>query len=233
MEILVGIALVSGAVAKALPQSPPAVPATPGVYQPQPGDVVTVGEWPAIGKWMIDRHLRPAEWLGARLKGKALREPINVVLVDSVAASADEARARLLEACRAAGYQPREGHSGGYRGFLGGVLFHQLPAAAGHAFSNEPFELHNNHGRIFGPVRTKDGWLFVGALSRERFNPLTRTEHVYVSFRQARDDFARKLDARTGYRIAGFVELANELADDPALTTGDHDGMAVVLRARR
>ncbi|HQT95922.1 MAG TPA: hypothetical protein PK435_14925 [Thermoanaerobaculaceae bacterium] len=233
MGILVGIALASRVLATPPPQSPPAAPATPGVYQPQPADVVTVGAWPAIGKWMIDRHFRPAEWLGARVNGKALREPINVVLVDSVAALADEARARLLEACRAAGYQPREGHSGGYQGYLGGVLFHQLPATAGHAFSNEPFELHNNHGRIFGPFRIKDGWLFIGALSRERFNPLTRTEHVYVSFGQAREDFARELDTRTGYKMAGFVELANSLTDDPALTTGDHDGMAVVLRARR
>lgn len=233
MGILIGIALASRAVATPLPQSPPAAPTTPGVYQPQPADVVTVGGWPAIGKWMIDRHLGPAEWLGARVKGKALREPINVVLVDSVATSADEARTRLLEACRAAGYKPRDGHSSGYQGYLGGVLFHQLPAAAWHAFSNEPFELHNNHGRIFGPFQVKDGWLFIGALSRERFDPLTKTEHIYVSFDQAREDFARKLDTRTGYRMAGFVKLANSLTDDPAVTTGDHDGMAVVLRARR
>ena len=210
-----------------------AAPAAKGGFMPKPADVVTVGGWPAIGKWMIDRHLGPAEWLGARVKGKALREPINVVLVDSVATSADEARARLLEACRAAGYKPREGHSGGYHGYLGGVLFPQLPARVWHAFSNEPFELHNNHGRIFGPFQIKDGWLFIGALSRERFEPLARTEHIYVSFAQAREDFARKLDTRTGYKMAGFVALANSLTDDPALTTGDHDGMAVVLRARR
>jgi hypothetical protein len=217
----------------ALQQAPPrAAPAAPAVYQPQPGEVVTVGDWPAIGKWMIDRHMRPAAWLGAHLEHKTLREPINVILVDSVARSADEARKRLLQACRAAGYKAREGHSGGYRGYLGGVLFHQLPATAGHAFSNEPFELHNNHGRIFGPFRVKDGWLFTGALSREKFEPLTKTEHVFVSFNQARDDFARKLAAATGYKITGQVELANSLADDPALTTGDHDGRAVVLKAQ-
>lgn len=210
-----------------------AAPAAPGVYQPQPADVATVGEWPAIGKWMIDRHLRPAQWLGARVQGKTLREPINVLLVDSFATSADEARTRLQEACRAAGYKSRDGHSGGYRGYLGGVLFRQMPATVWHAFSDEPFELHNNHGRIFGPFQIRDGWLFIGALSRERFDPLSKTEHVFVSFGQAREDFARKLDARTGYKIAGFVELANELAGDPALTTGDHDGKAVVLRARR
>jgi hypothetical protein len=222
------IALLAG-FQKAPPQ---ATPTEPAVYQPQPGEVVTVGDWPAIGKWMIDRHMRPAAWLGAHLEGKMLREPINVVLVDSVAGSADEARMRLFQACGAAGYKPREGHSGGYRGYLGGVLFQQLPAKPGHAFSNEPFELHNNHGRIFGPFPLKDGWLFIGALSREKFEPLTKTEHVYVSFMQARDDFARKLDQATGYKIAGDVDLANALADDPALTTCDHDGRAVVLKAR-
>ena len=46
---------------------------------------------------------RAAEWLGARIQGKALREPINVILVDAVAGSADEARARLLQARRSCG----------------------------------------------------------------------------------------------------------------------------------
>ena len=219
--------------AAAQPAPPRTTPTAPAVYEPGPEDVTTVGDWPAIGKWMINRYMRPAEWLGARIQGKALREPINVILVDAVAGSADEARARLLQACRAAGYRSREGHSGGYRGYLGGVLFHQLPATAWHAFSNEPFELHNNHGRIFGPFPIKGGWLFIGALSRERFDPRTKTEHIYVSFNQARDDLARKLEEAAGYAVAGYVELANALADAPALSTGDHDGRAVVLRTIR
>ncbi|HVN76569.1 MAG TPA: hypothetical protein VMT19_09645 [Thermoanaerobaculaceae bacterium] len=217
--------------AAAVHQSAVAAPAA--AYLPAPADLVTVGEWPAIGKWMIDRHLRPAAWLGAHLQGKVLREPINVILVDAAAGSAAEAVERLVNACRVAGYKAREGHSAGYRGYLGGVLFHQLPAAAGHAFSNEPFELHNNHGRVFGPFPLKGGWLFIGALSREKFDPRTRTEHVFVSFNQARDDFARKLDERSGFKISGRVDLANVLLSDPELTTGDHDGRAIVLRAER
>lgn len=213
--------------------APRPTPTAQPEYQPQPQDLVTVGDWPAFGKWMIDKRMRPAAWLGGHLGGKVLREPINVILVDAVAASADEAVTRLMEACRAAGYKSREGHSAGYRGYLGGVLFHQLPAAAGHAFSNEPFEFHNNHGRIFGPLPLGNAWLFIGALSREKFEPMTKTEHVYVSFSQAREDFAKKLDARSGFKISGRVELANGLADDPAATTGDHDGKAVVLRAER
>ena len=85
---------------------------------------------------------------------------------------------RLPEACRAAGTKPRDGHSGEYQGNLGGVLFHQMPAHAWHAFSNEPVELRNNHGRIFGPIQIKDGCPSIGAMSRERFEPLIRTEHI-------------------------------------------------------
>ncbi|HQT95997.1 MAG TPA: hypothetical protein PK435_15305 [Thermoanaerobaculaceae bacterium] len=215
------------------PTPPQPEAAAQAAYEPGPDDVVQVGDWPAIGKWMIDRHMRPAEWLGARVQGKGMREPINVVLVDPAARSADEALARVRQACRAAGYRSREGHSGGYRGYLGGVLFSQQPATAGHAFSNEPFEFHNKHGRIFGPFPLKEGWIFIAALSRERFDPFTKTEHVFVSFNQARDDFARKLEGATGFAIAGHVELGNALAENPSLTTGDHAGRAVVLKARR
>jgi len=228
MIAVLAVALATAAFTGPVPPSAP-----PPDYRPGPRDLVTVGDWPPIGKWMIDKHMRPAAWLGARLQGKTLREPINVVLVDSAAASAEEAVERLVLACRTAGFKPREGHSGGYHGFLGGLVFPQLPAAAGHAFADEPFELHNNHGRVFGPYRLADGWLFVGALSRERFEPLTRTEHVYVSFNEARDRFARRLHEMTGFKIVGRVALANALGDDPAVTTGDHDGEAVVLRAGR
>ncbi len=215
-------------------QGPPQPEASaPAAYEPGPDDVTRVGDWPVIGKWMIDRHMRPAEWLGARVRGKGMREPINVVLVDPFARSADEALARLRQACWAAGYKSREGHSGGYRGYLGGVLFSQQPATVGHAFSNEPFEFHNNHGRIFGPFPLGEGWIFIAALSRERFDPFTKTEHVFVSFNQARDDFAQKLEGATGFAIAGHVELDNALAENPSLTTGDHDGRAVVLKAQR
>jgi hypothetical protein len=82
-------------------------------------------------------------------------------------------------------------------------------------------------------TRTREGWIFIAALSRERFDPFTKTEHVFVSFNQARDDFTRKLEETTGFTNAGHVELGNALAENPNLTTGDHDGRAVVLKARR
>ena len=50
---------------------------------------------PAIGKWMLDPSLQPAHWLGERYRGKSLREPINIILADGVAKTADEATERL------------------------------------------------------------------------------------------------------------------------------------------
>ncbi len=196
-------------------------------------DAAAVGAWPPIGKWMLDRHLRPASWLGALYHGKLLREPINVVVVDAFAESADDAVVRFLRACREAGYREREGHSGGYRAFIGGSLYGQLPAGKGRALANHPFEVHNNHGRVFGPVKVSDGWLFIGAFSREKLVPLSKGEHRFMSFFQARESFAHSLDDRTDFKIAGFVDLDNAVVGDPLVTTADHDGKAVVLRAQR
>jgi len=212
---------------------PEGAPPAEDLYMPHPSDIVIVEGWPSVGKWMIDRGMQPASWLGARVGGKPVREPINVVLVDARATSAPEATARLVEACRAAGFKSREGHSGGYRGYLGGVLFHQLPETEGHAFSDEPFEMRNNHGRVFGPLALKEGWMFIAAFSRERFEPLARPEHMYVSFNEAREAFARRLEAATDYAVAARVSLGNALGGDAEFTTGDHDGVAVVLRAQR
>jgi hypothetical protein len=56
-------------------------------------------------------------------------------------------------------------------------------------------------------------------------------EHRYASFNQARDDFARDLDRQTLFKSAGLVVLENAIVGDPNVTTGDHDGRAVFLRA--
>ena len=46
---------------------------------------------------MLDRSCSPAHWLGEIYDGKKLREPINVVLVDTRAASVEDAKA---QSCR-------------------------------------------------------------------------------------------------------------------------------------
>jgi hypothetical protein len=216
--------LLGGAAAPRAEQAAPLVIA--------PAEIAHPPDLPVIGKWMIARDGSIAHWLGQMFDGKRLHEPINVILIDAAARSADEAVSRLLAAAAAAGYPVRFGHSAGYRGFIGGDTYAQLPAGRDDAFSNRLFEESNNHGRVFGPHRFGEAYLFVGAFSRESVDLLRWPGHRYASFNQARDDFARDLDARTVFKSAGKVPLGNAV-NDTQVTTGDHDGMAVVLRAAR
>jgi len=187
---------------------------------------------PEIGKWMIDRNGTVAHWLGEIYKGKHLHEPINVILVDAGALSADNARQRLVEAATTAGYPIRFGHSAGYRGYIAGEFYAQLPAGRDDAFSNRVFELSNNHGRIFGPHAMDGAYVFIGAFSREAVDLLRWPGHRFASFNQARDDFARDLDRQTVFKSTGFVALDNALVGNANVTTGDHDGRAALLHAR-
>jgi hypothetical protein len=204
-----------------------------GQFEPNPGDVISPKGLPSIGKWMISPRLSYSDWLGTVYNGKRLREPINVIIVDPFAESEDDASRRLLEACARAGFPSRPGHSGGYFGWLNDRLCPQIPAREHHAVSDEPFELHNNHGRFFGPCLWAGRHYFVGAFSREKLVPATKAEHQYVSFNQARDRFARGLAKQGVFEMTGFVNLDNALMNDPALSTGDHDGIGVVLTAIR
>lgn len=117
---------------------------------------------------MIGPDGRIAHWLGEIVGGKALREPINVITVDSVSASPEEAVRRIEAASAAAGYPARIGHSAGYRAVIGDKLIGQIPAHRDSAFSDDLFELTNNHGRMFGPYRFGTSYVFTGAFSRER-----------------------------------------------------------------
>ncbi len=183
----------------------------------------------------------PAHWLGEVFRGKRLREPINVLLVDRFAASAEDAKWRLIVACGNAGYPARVGHSSDYLGFIGNGYFRQLPEQAKHAFSDGPFELGNNHGRVFGPAPLEPGggtagdrtYCFIGAFSREHVDPVAKVKHRYGSFNRARDEFTRRMDECTQFKITGLVWLDNAVLGDPQFTTGDHDGMAVLLTATR
>jgi hypothetical protein len=196
-----------------------------------PDDTVQPSGLPLLGKWMIDADGTPAHWLGEIYGGKHLREPINIIIVDAAARSPEDAKARLMKATEAAGYPSREGHSGGYQGYIGGTLHPQLPSEKEHAFSNGPFELSNNHGRIFGPFQFSGTYILTGALSREKVDVLTSPMHQYESFNMARDDFAKNMDQATPYRLSGFVNMQNAIVGDPRTTTGDHDGVAVLLKA--
>jgi hypothetical protein len=219
--VVVCVTLTGGMTFEARPQQRPDI------------DVATPEGLPAIGKWMLTAQSVPSDWLGEIYEGRNLREPINVIILDQGASSADDAKARLLAAAARAGYPIRLGHSTGYQGFIGGQLYAQLPQGRDDAFSNDIFEVSNNHGRIFGPHQFGQGYLFAGAFSREEIDPLRDPPHSYGSFNRARDDFTQRLDRSTDFKVSRFVDLGNALIGDPKLTTGDHDGIAVVVRAGR
>jgi hypothetical protein len=216
--VVVCVALTGGMTFEARPQQRPDI------------DVATPEGLPAIGRWMLTAQSVPSDWLGEIYEGRNLREPINVIIVDQRASSADDAKARLLAAAARAGYPIRFGHSTGYQGFIGGQLYAQLPQGRDDAFSNDIFEVSNNHGRIFGPHQFGQGYLFAGAFSREEIDPIRDPPHSYGSFNRARDDFTQRLDRSTDFKVSRFVDLGNALIGDPKLTTGDHDGIAVVVR---
>ncbi|MFL5204629.1 MAG: hypothetical protein ACJ8AR_02090 [Microvirga sp.] len=216
--VVVCVALTGGMTFEARPQQRPDI------------DVATPEGLPAIGRWMLTAQSVPSDWLGEIYERRNLREPINVIIVDQRASSADDAKARLLAAAARAGYPIRFGHSTGYQGLIGGQLYAQLPQGRDDAFSNDIFEVSNNHGRIFGPHQFGQGYLFAGAFSREEIDPLRDPPHSYGSFNRARDDFTQRLDRSTDFKVSRFVDLGNALIGDPKLTTGDHDGIAVVVR---
>lgn len=211
------------------PSTPAAPLPDPATYRPT-DTPVAVPELGEVGRWMITKDLVPATWLGEKVGGRTLREPVNVLLIDRAARSPEEATRRLLAAMGAAGYGPRRGHSTGYFGEVGGRLYPMLPTGAGEAFSDGPFWLPNNHGRVFGPVPLARGYAFTGAFSLEGVQVFPRPAHVYRSFQVAREDLADRLNSRTTFRRAGYVDMGSRL-DTPTETTGDHDGRAVLLVA--
>ena len=192
-------------------------------------DVSVVPGLPPIGKWMYQVDLQKAHWLGVPWEGKILIEPINLVLVDPVSKSADEAVSRLYENFKKAGYYDRRHHSSGYIGYINSSFYGQLPKKKHHAFSNEIAELPNNHGRVFGPCGYNGRYYFIAAFSREDIDPVAKIEHRYASFNRARDELSQSFDKKSDYKIIRFLTLNNAIINSKGKTTGDHDGVAVVL----
>jgi hypothetical protein len=219
LVLAAGLALLPGRIGPAGPLASEAGSAPPWSER-NVDDVAQPDGLPVLGKWMLDRDGSPAHWLGEIYEGKGLREPINIIIVDGGAASD-----------AAAGYPIRMGHSAGYRAVIGGQTYSQLPTGWDDAFSNNLFELSNNHGRLFGPRKQGAFYVFVGAFSREEVSPFRWPEHRYGSFNRARDDFSEQLHRWTPFKRVGSVGLDNAIRDDPRVTTGDHDGKAVLLRA--
>lgn len=203
----------------------------PALFRPAPGDVVSVPELGEVGRWMITKNLENATWLGEKVGGRTLREPINVVMIDAVAKTPEDAARRMLDAMNRAGYGPKNMHSDGYFGYLNGELKGQFPTGKGEAFSDGPWYGSNNHGRVFGPFAVAGGYAFTASFSREDFRWLPRPGHPYNSFMVAREDLGRQLGAKTVFKPQGYLNLDSAL-DTPTETTGDHDGRALLVVAR-
>lgn len=230
-KLLQATLLLAGAgLSACAPATQPARLPDPATYRPASGDTRPVDGIGEVGLWMITKELKNATWLGEPYQGKVLREPINVVLIDPVAASAEQATGRMLRAMDQAGYGPKKMHSDGYYGYLGGKVARQYPQGKGEAFSDGPWYTSNNHGRMFGPFQTARGWVFTGAFSREDFRLLPRPGHPYNSFEVGREDLATQLSAKTVFKRAGYLDLGSTI-DTATETTADHDGRAALLVA--
>lgn len=201
--------------------------------QLSPSDIATPKGLPPIGKWMHENNGTPAHWLDVKWNGKYLIEPINVILIDKVSKSPDEAKSRLNKNMHAAGFTDRGHHSSGYEGYIGGKFYSQIPAEKYLAISDGAADAPNNHGRIFGPCNYQGAIIFIASFSREVFSPTEKIMHRYDSFARAREAFSRKLDRLSAYKITGKTRLNNMYIDNNEITTGDHDGYAVILSLNR
>ncbi|SBS75391.1 conserved exported hypothetical protein [uncultured Mycobacterium sp.] len=197
--------------------------------QPTPGDAIST-PYGDIGKWMLGRTGKLADWPSPAYPFKTLYQPINVIIVDSTSTTAAESAQKLNAALTAAGFPPQQVHSTGYQGVIDGVAYGQQPTGSQEAFSNAHWLLINDHGRVFGPAPDPGGTGFVWTASFSREQPglsnLNPT-HIYVSFGKARDRVRDGLVAG-GATSLGEVDLANKLVGR-SVTTGDHDGYAVVI----
>jgi hypothetical protein len=185
---------------------------------------------PEIGKWLLRKDGQPSHWFGEKYKNKILYEPINIVIIDEYSKDERAAVEKLMRECAKAGYEEESGHSSGYRASIDNILFPQIPNDKRVAFANKDFFLTNNHGRIMGPSLFNGKYIFVAAFSTESFKVLDKAHHRYVSFIRARNDFCARMELGKAYRITGNLDLAN-IVDDAEFTTGDHDGMALILTA--
>jgi hypothetical protein len=206
-------------------------------------DQVAIDGLPAIGKWLIQGDLsnpnlmHVANWLGYKLNGREIVEPINIIF-EVTADSTEAAESKLITAITKAGFKNRRGHSSDYVAAIDGHFNQQLTAQANHAYSDAFYMFNNNHGRIFGVAPRNGKYYFTAAFSREKAAVVNKIEsrikgtyspfHTYISFTEARDHFIRAMVDAHIVSSAHPIALDNTV-DSSTQTTGDHDGIAVML----
>ena len=197
---------------------------------PAPQDMVDTA-YGAVGKWMIAPDNKVASFQGYKVGDRSLREPVNIVLLDKLARTPQEAAARLLSAMNAAGYPARSGHAGSsYRAMIGAQFYPAQPTGNTEAFSDGAWWRSNNRGWLFGPAPVAGGYLWTGSFCREDYQVISAIHQAYNSFAAARDDLAARLTTAGTFKQATTLNLENAL-NTPTLTTDDHDGQAALLVA--
>ncbi|MGK2866975.1 MAG: hypothetical protein ACSLFA_10120 [Mycobacterium sp.] len=211
----------------------PAPTLTSEAPTPSPQDEVST-EYGDIGKWMVKPNGQIANWGGKVYGGKTLLESINVIIVDPMSTSGTQAARRLNHAMFWSGFPAQPFHSTGFSGSIDEVTYGQKPRGLLQSYSNNFFLFRNDHGRIFGPdpVQTATGFVWSGAFSTEEVGFTGWLPgHVYVSSDRARDALVRQLVGSGQATYGGLVPMENAYNTD-TVTTGDHDGFAVVLVLR-
>jgi hypothetical protein len=205
-------------------------PVSTSAGPPSPDDVVDT-PYGAIGKWLLQSNGQVANFGGQRFNGKALVEPINVIILDPTSTTAQQSTKKLYADLSSAGFPAQLAHTTGFQGTIGSETFGQQPTGVLEGFSDNFFLLPDDHARAFGPALDAGGagYVWTVAASREQagLDGLLPT-HVYVSFNQARDELARQL-ILNGATLVGIVALGNAY-DTGTKITGDHDGYAIVIQ---
>jgi hypothetical protein len=198
-----------------------------------PSDTICLNGLPPLGKWMFQGNKQRADWLGVEWRNKTLIEPVNIILIDSISSNPEQSEKLLIENLTEAGYTSRNLHSSGYLGYIGGIYYNQYPKENNHAFSNASAFVDNNHCRIFGPHFFNGAYFYTAALSRENVAPFSKVKHHFASFVRARDAFAYQLNKKSKFKIIKKVEMHNTIQNSAFESTGDHDGMALVLSLKK
>lgn len=183
----------------------------------------------SVGKWLENSNGCDANWLGIKYKDRFLREPINIIIIDSISKSNTDAVLKIISECKKAGYKLEFGHTSGYCGLINNVLYTQIPKEKQIAFSDDDFFLTNNHGRIIGPVFLNEKYIFIAAFSTEKPSIIHGFNHKFISFTKARNEFCKSMNNKTVYKLLGYVNLNNTL-NTCETTTADHDGNLVILK---
>lgn len=198
---------------------------------PNPADEALT-DYGNIGKWMLEPNGQISDYGGQLYDGRTLLEPINVIIVDPTSKTKWAATRKLNAAMLWSGFPPRPIHTNGFRGRIDDVTYGQLPRGFLQGFSDNSFLVTNDHGRVFGPdpVETNTGFVWSASFGTEDFGTYdSRPAHLYVSSETARTALASSLVRSGRATVVGMVPLGNSYNTD-TITTGDHDGYAVVLQ---